>query len=176
MESRIARLELALQGKQAASNALPGQLSDCGDGRFNFGIETSVHEASSSDDDDAMTMVPIATASRDQPDMNDKRQARLDSVLQRKREAQTRKDEVEAEVQACSPASATPSRNASGIPPSPSRLRTEDSISRVAGLAEVWVRAKASPWNSMRRSSTTTSALMPHEPPSIKHRLTVPAP
>ena len=97
MESRIARLELALQGKQAASNALPGQLSDCGDGHFNFGIETSVHEASSSDDDDAMTMVPIATASRDQPDMNDKRQARLDAVLQRKKEAQARKDKVEAE-------------------------------------------------------------------------------
>jgi hypothetical protein len=97
MESRIARLELALQGKQAASNALPGQLQDCDDGPFNFGTETSVHEASSSDDDDAMTMVPIATASRDQPDMNDKRQARLDAVLQRKREAQARKDEVEAE-------------------------------------------------------------------------------
>ena len=97
MESRIARLELALQGRQAASNALPGQLPDRGDEQINFGIGTSVHEASPSDDDDAMTMVPIATASRGGPGMNDQRQARLDAVLQRKREAQARKDAIEAE-------------------------------------------------------------------------------
>ena len=97
MESRIARLELALQGRQAASNALPGQLPDRGDEHINFGIGTSVHEASPSDDDDAMTMVPIATASRGGPGMNDQRQARLDAVLQRKREAQARKDAIEAE-------------------------------------------------------------------------------
>lgn len=97
MESRIARLELALQGRQAASNALPGQLPDRSDEHINYGIGTSVHEASRSDDDDAMTMVPIATASRGGPEMNDQRQARLDAVLQRKREAQARKDAIEAE-------------------------------------------------------------------------------
>ena len=97
MESRIARLELALQGRQAASNALPGKLPDRGDEQINFGIGTSVHEASPSDDDDAMTMIPIATASRGGPGMNDQRQARLDAVLQRKREAQARKDAIEAE-------------------------------------------------------------------------------
>lgn len=97
MEARIARLELALKGKQAASNSLPGQLPGCDQGRFNFATQTSAQEASSSDDDDAMTMVPIAKASRDQPDMHDKRQARLESVLLRKKEVQARKDEADAE-------------------------------------------------------------------------------
>ena len=95
METRIARLELALKGKQPASNALPG----CDEGRFDFTV--AIHDAGSSNDggdgDDAMTMVPIATMSQGQPGTDDLRQARLESVLLRKKEAQARKDQVVAE-------------------------------------------------------------------------------
>ena len=103
MKERIARLELALASKQAASDAGSRQRADCEDESFNFAVQAPAEPGPSNDDDD-MTMVMLAqgpaSASREllsASDTHDKRQARLESVLRRKKEAKAQKSDADAE-------------------------------------------------------------------------------
>ena len=104
MEERIARLELALESKQAASDALLRQRANCEDKCFNFTAQAPAGPSSSKDDDD-MTMCmlaqePPASGSREllnASDTHDKRQARLESVLRRKKDAKAQRADAEAE-------------------------------------------------------------------------------
>ena len=103
MERRIAMLELALASKQADSEALVRQQTASEDDGFDFAVQPPA-EQSSRHDDDAMTMCMLdqgpASGSREllsASDTQDKRQARLESVLRRKKEAQGQKSDAEAE-------------------------------------------------------------------------------
>ena len=103
MERRIALLELALASKQADSEALVRQQTASEDDGFDFAVQPPA-EQSSRNDDDAMTMCMLdqgpASGSREllpASDTQDKRQARLESVLRRKKEAQGQKADAEAE-------------------------------------------------------------------------------
>ena len=103
MKERIARLELALASKQAASDALSRQRADYEDESFNFAVQAPAEPGPSNDDDD-MTMVMLAqgpaSASREllsASDTHDKRQSRLESVLRRKKEAKAQKSDADAE-------------------------------------------------------------------------------
>lgn len=104
MKERLARLELALAQKQAASHALSRQRAGCEDESFNFTVVQAPAEPGPSNDDDDMTMVMLdqrpASGSREQlgaSDTLDTRQARLESVLRRKQEAKAQKAEADAE-------------------------------------------------------------------------------
>jgi hypothetical protein len=103
MKERIARLELALASKQAASDALSRQRADCEDESFNFAVQAPAEPGPSNDDDD-MTMVMLAqepaSGARELlsvSDTHDKRQARLESVLRRKKDAKAQKADADAE-------------------------------------------------------------------------------
>ena len=101
MKERLARLELALAQKQAAS--LSRQRAGCEDESFNFTVQAPAEPGASNNDDD-MTMVMLdqrpASGSREllsASDTLDTRQARLESVLRRKQEAKAQKAEADAE-------------------------------------------------------------------------------
>ena len=101
MKERLARLELALAQKQAAS--LSRQRAGCEDESFNFTVQAPAEPGASNNDDD-MTMVMLdqrpVSGSREllsASDTLDTRQARLESVLRRKQEAKAQKAEADAE-------------------------------------------------------------------------------
>ena len=103
MKERIARLELALASKQAASDALSRQRADYEDESFNFAVQAPAEPGPSNDDDD-MTMIMLAqgpaSGSREllsASDTHDKRQARLESVLRRKKDAKAQRADADAE-------------------------------------------------------------------------------
>lgn len=101
MKERLARLELALAQKQAASRSLARQRAE--DESFNFTVQAPAEPGPSNNDDD-MTMVMLdqrpASGSREllsASDTLDTRQARLESVLRRKQEAKAQKADADAD-------------------------------------------------------------------------------